>query len=107
MKNSRRKSYLRKNSPRGGLATLPPYPPPLSPSRHPEVPYAYAASLGVVADAARPSTKTSLKYTYTEDLRDDPFVPTMGSYIQASVEGAGEKRRETGGGGGAGRQTCF
>eukprot|EP00752_Nemacystus_decipiens_P010481 g9338.t1 len=61
----------------------------LSPRRHPEVPYAYAASLGVVADAARPSTKTSLKYTYTEDERDDSFVPSVGSYLQASVEGAG------------------
>lgn len=64
-------------------------------SRHPQVPYAYAASLGVVADAARPSTKTSLKYTYTEDDRDDSFVPTMGSYLQASIEGAGESEAPT------------
>lgn len=61
----------------------------LSPRRHPSVPYAYAASLGIVADAGRPSTKTSLKYTFTDDARDDPFVPAMGSYLQASLEGAG------------------
>ena len=80
--SSRAKTHLR-------TPCLPPLPP--LPSRHPEVPYAYAASLGVVADAARPSTKTSLKYTYTDDERDDPFVPCMGSYLQASVEGAGER----------------
>ncbi|CAM9948349.1 unnamed protein product, partial [Hapterophycus canaliculatus] len=61
----------------------------VSPRRHPSVPYAYAASLGVVADAGKPSTKTSLKYTYTADERDEPFVPTMGSFFQASLEGAG------------------
>lgn len=56
-----------------------------------------------MADAARPSTKTSLKYTYTEDERDDPFVPSVGSYLQASVEGAGERGwRAEGRGGGEG-----
>lgn len=69
----------------------------VSPRRHPGVPYAYASSLGVVADAARPSTKTSLKYTYTEDARDNPFVPTAGSYLRASFEGAGERLGGRGG----------
>ncbi|CAM9354513.1 unnamed protein product [Ectocarpus fasciculatus] len=63
----------------------------VSPCRHPGVPYAYAASLGVVSEAGRPSTKTSLKYTFTEDERDDPFVPGMGSYMQASLEAAGKE----------------
>lgn len=63
------------------------------PRKHPGVPYAYAASLGVVADA-KPSMKTSLKYTFTNDERDDPFVPTSGSYFEASLEGAGEGWRQ-------------
>lgn len=65
------------------------------PKKHATVPYAYAASLGVVADA-RPSTKSSVKYTFTDDRRDDPFVPTVGSYFQASMEGAGETKWEGG-----------
>lgn len=59
------------------------------PMRHPVVPYASAASLAVVGDA-RPSVKSSLTYTYTEDRRDDAFLPTMGSYFQTTAEGAGE-----------------
>jgi outer membrane protein insertion porin family len=45
------------------------------PRRHPTVPFAHAASLSVVAEA-RPSVKSSVKYTYTDDRRDHPFVPT-------------------------------
>lgn len=61
------------------------------PRRHPTVPYASAASLSVVGDA-RPSVKGSVKYTYTDDRRDDPLMPTSGAYFQASAEGAGERR---------------
>lgn len=63
----------------------------ITPRRHPGVPYAFAASLPVVADA-RPSLKSSLKYTFTNDDRDDPFVPGVGSFFKASFEGAGENR---------------
>jgi hypothetical protein len=45
------------------------------PRRHPTVPFAHAASLSVVSEA-RPSVKSSVKYTYTDDRRDHPFVPT-------------------------------
>jgi outer membrane protein insertion porin family len=45
------------------------------PRRHPTVPFAHAASLSVVAEA-RPSVKSSVKYTYTDDRRNHPFVPT-------------------------------
>ncbi|CAN0564493.1 unnamed protein product, partial [Laminaria digitata] len=60
------------------------------PRRHPGVPYAYAASLAVVA-GAKPSVKSSVKYTFTDERRDDPFVPAAGSYFQSTFEGAGEE----------------
>lgn len=63
----------------------------LVPRKHPGVPYAYAASLGVVADA-KPSLKTSAKYVFKEDRRDNPFTPADGSYFRASLEGAGKGR---------------
>lgn len=39
-----------------------------------------------VAASAGPSTKTSLKYSLTSDLRDSMSMPTAGSYINSSFE---------------------
>ena len=76
----------------------------ITPRRHPGVPYAHAASLPVVADA-RPSVKSSVKYTFTDDSRNDTFVPSLGSFFRASVEGAGEERMVWDPGGWGGRMT--
>ena len=46
---------------------------------------AYDASKATVASAS-PSTKTSLKYTHTDDTRDSAVTPTRGSYLNSSVE---------------------
>ncbi|CAM9335760.1 unnamed protein product [Choristocarpus tenellus] len=60
----------------------------IMPKRHPNVPYAYDASLDVMMEA-RPSVKGSVSYTYTEDQRDNRITPTAGSFYETSVEGAG------------------
>ncbi|KAG5175848.1 sorting and assembly machinery component 50 [Tribonema minus] len=53
------------------------------PRRHPTVPYAHAASLSVLRES-RPSVRSSMRYAYTQDGRDSPYVPTVGPYLQAS-----------------------
>lgn len=58
------------------------------PSRHPQTPYAYDASHHVVS-MAQPSLKSSLKYSFTRDGRDDPGAPSHGGLLAASVEVAG------------------
>jgi hypothetical protein len=54
------------------------------PRRHPTVPYAHAASLSVMSES-RPSLKASLRHTYTAEGRDDPFMPTVGPYMQVGA----------------------
>ncbi|CAM9170343.1 unnamed protein product [Ascophyllum nodosum] len=47
----------------------------------------------------------SVKYTFTDDSRNDTFVPSLGSFFRASVEGAGEERMVWDPGGWGGRMT--
>ena len=46
-------------------------------------------SASLVADAAVPSTKSSVKYTYTLDRLDTRLVPTRGFFVQSITELAG------------------
>ncbi|CAM9337543.1 unnamed protein product [Discosporangium mesarthrocarpum] len=58
------------------------------PIRHSQIPHAFTASPSIIAES-RPSVKGSVAYTYTGDGRDDPIMPTAGSFFEGSVEGAG------------------
>ncbi|DBA03275.1 TPA: hypothetical protein N0F65_011634 [Lagenidium giganteum] len=58
------------------------------PRRDPKVPTAYRASPSILAEAL-PSTKTSLKYVYKDDSRNNLVAPTSGGLFEYSTEVAG------------------
>ena len=58
------------------------------PRRNPNVPFAFAASASIIAEAT-PSTKTGIKYTYTKDTRNNALTPFIGELFRASAEYAG------------------
>ncbi|TDH64765.1 uncharacterized protein CCR75_001530 [Bremia lactucae] len=60
----------------------------LLPRRDSKIPTAYRASPSILAEAM-PSTKTSLKYVFTDDDRDNIVYPTAGGLFKYSTEIAG------------------
>ncbi|KAF0686241.1 Aste57867_21946 [Aphanomyces stellatus] len=58
------------------------------PVRNKKIPNTYAASPGIMAEAV-PSTKSSIKYTYNDDQRNNSTLPTTGRLLRASAEVAG------------------
>ncbi|CAK4668040.1 hypothetical protein LEN26_021391 [Aphanomyces euteiches] len=58
------------------------------PVRNKKIPNTYAASPSIMAEAV-PSTKSSIKYTYNDDQRNDSTLPTAGRLLRASTEVAG------------------
>jgi outer membrane protein insertion porin family len=53
------------------------------PRRDPKVPTAYRASPSILSEAL-PSTKTSIKYVFKDDSRDNQVYPTAGGLFQYS-----------------------
>ncbi|RLN95623.1 hypothetical protein BBJ28_00006845 [Nothophytophthora sp. Chile5] len=60
----------------------------LLPRRDPKIPTAYRASPSILAEAM-PSTKTSVKYVFTDDSRNNLVYPTSGGLFQYTTEIAG------------------
>lgn len=51
------------------------------PRRDSKIPTAFRASPSILAEAL-PSTKTSVKYTFKDDSRNDAVLPTAGGLFQ-------------------------
>ncbi|OQR96321.1 sorting and assembly machinery component 50 [Achlya hypogyna] len=58
------------------------------PVRNKKIPSTYAASPSIMAEA-EPSTKSSVKYVYNDDQRNDAALPTAGRLLRTSLEVAG------------------
>ncbi|EQC29654.1 hypothetical protein SDRG_12658 [Saprolegnia diclina VS20] len=58
------------------------------PVRNKKIPSTYAASPSIMAEA-EPSTKSSIKYVYNDDQRNDTALPTAGRLLRTSLEVAG------------------
>ncbi|ETW10398.1 hypothetical protein H310_00714 [Aphanomyces invadans] len=58
------------------------------PVRNKKIPNTYAASPSIMAEAV-PSTKSSVKYTFNDDQRNDSTLPTSGRLLRVSAEVAG------------------
>nr|CCA15973.1 sorting and assembly machinery component 50 putativ [Albugo laibachii Nc14] len=58
------------------------------PKRDKTIPTIFHASPSILAQA-QPSVKTSVKYSFNDDDRDDPMLPCFGSLLHCSTEIAG------------------